>query len=97
MAAEHQSARLMKEHPNIDDNSRSTLAACATRASAGPSGTDAVQHHATACIFALRSLVPRNLIASSIVELVAIERAILQVCGLDCRRRHTADRFEAGA
>jgi tRNA (Thr-GGU) A37 N-methylase len=27
---------------------------------------------------------PANLIASSIVERVAIERAIPQVCGLDC-------------
>jgi hypothetical protein len=63
----------------------------------GPRASNAVQHRATARIFALRSLVPRNLIASSIVELVAIERAILQVCGLDCLRRHTAYRFEAGA
>jgi tRNA (Thr-GGU) A37 N-methylase len=46
----------------------------------GPRASDTVQHHPTARI----SLVPRNLIASSIVGRVAIERAILQVCGLDC-------------
>lgn len=45
--------------------------------------------------FALRSPVRPNPIASSIVELVAIDGTCLQVRGLDLPRRHAAPRPEA--
>jgi tRNA (adenine37-N6)-methyltransferase len=47
--------------------------------------------------FALRSPVRPNPVASSIVELVAIDGATLQVRGLDCLDGTPLDRFEAGA